>query len=136
MAYAIIETGGKQYRVEPGDTITVEKLSSAEGSAIEFDRVLFVSGDDGVKVGRPTVKDVRVVAEIATQGRADKITVFKYKPKTRYRVKTGHRQSVTRVAIKEIVAVAPTRQGRQAAAVKAKETRNPGTRVRRPSSGA
>jgi large subunit ribosomal protein L21 len=102
MAYAIIETGGKQYRVQPGDLITVEKLVAEEGSTVELDRVLLLSGDDGVQVGQPTIDGAHVVAEVATQGRADKIVVFKYKRKVRYRVKTGHRQSVTQLAIKEI----------------------------------
>ncbi len=102
MAYAIVETGGKQYRVHPGDLITVEKLAAAEGSMVELDHVLLLSGDDGVKVGQPTVDGARVVAEVATQGRADKIVVFKYKRKVRYRVKSGHRQSVTQLTIKEI----------------------------------
>ncbi len=124
MPYAIIETGGKQYRVQPGDLITVEKLTAEAGSTIELDRVLFVSGDDGVKVGQPTVEGARVVAEVTTQGRADKIVVFKYKRKVRYRVKTGHRQSVTQLTIKAIA----TGQRRKAPAR--------ASRARRSTSGA
>jgi len=101
--YAIVETGGKQYRAEPGKTITVEKLPADEGSTIELDRVLMVSDDTTATIGKPTVEGAKVVAEVATQARGDKIIVFKYKPKTRYSVKTGHRQSLTRLAIKEIV---------------------------------
>ena len=101
--YAIIETGGKQYRVQPGKSISVEKIEGAEGSTVELDRVLLVSEDDRVSVGTPTVAGAKVVAEVAEQGRAKKIIVLKYKSKTRYRVKTGHRQSLTKLAIKEIV---------------------------------
>lgn len=135
MTYAIIETGGKQYRVQPGDLITVEKLAAEEGATVEFDRVLLVSGDDGTKVGRPTVEGVRVVAEVATQARADKITVFKYKAKTRYRVKTGHRQSVTQLSIKEIATGPAPRQSRGTSEGTA-QPRTRTTRARRTTSGA
>ena len=105
--YAIIETGGKQYRVKPGDSITVERLPGDEGDAVELDRVLLLCKDGDVTVGAPVVAGARVVADIATQGRAEKIIVFKYKPKTRHHVKTGHRQSVTRLAIREIAVGEP-----------------------------
>ncbi|MBM3939524.1 MAG: 50S ribosomal protein L21 [SAR202 cluster bacterium] len=101
--YAIIHTGGKQYRVSPGDHITVEKLTAEPGSTVEFDHVLAVSGDGGLTVGQPTVAGARVVAEVAQQGKGDKVVVFKYKRKVRYRVKSGHRQQLTELAIKEIV---------------------------------
>jgi large subunit ribosomal protein L21 len=118
MTYAIIETGGKQYRVEPGKTISVEKLAAEEGSTIELDRVLLVSEDSKVSIGQPTVEGAKVVAEVAAQGRGEKIIVLKYKPKVRYAVKQGHRQSLTTLTIKEIVTGgakprAP-RRGRQA----------------------
>ena len=103
MNYAIVQTGGKQYRVKPGDTIAVEKLVADEGSTIELDRVLLVAQDSGVQVGQPTVEGAKVVAEVAAQGRASKIIVFKYKPKVRYQVKRGHRQRLTQLSIKEIV---------------------------------
>jgi large subunit ribosomal protein L21 len=103
MNYAIIKTGGKQYRVAPGDTIAVEKIAAEEGSTVEFDDVLLVAQDSGVQIGQPTVDGAKVVAEVAAQGRSRKIIVFKYKPKVRYRVKRGHRQHVTRLSIKEIV---------------------------------
>ena len=103
MNYAIIKTGGKQYRVAPGDTIAVEKIAADEGSTIELDDVLLVAQDSGVQVGQPTVDGAKVVAEVAAQGRSRKIIVFKYKPKVRYRIKRGHRQHVTRLSIKEIV---------------------------------
>ncbi len=101
--YAIIETGGKQYRVQPGKSISVEKIEGETGSTVELDRVLLVSEDDRVSIGTPTVAGAKVVAEVAEQGRGKKIIVLKYKSKTRYRGKTGHRQSLTKLAIKEIV---------------------------------
>ena len=103
MDYAIVETGGKQYRVKPGDAVTVEKLSGEEGARVELDRVLLVSRGAQVTVGQPTVEGAKVVAEVAEQGRAEKVTVLKYKPKVRYHVKSGHRQQVTRLAVKQIV---------------------------------
>lgn len=104
MDYAIVETGGKQYRVQEGDSITVEKLPGEEGDSVELDNVLLVSKGARVTVGQPRVDGAKVVAEVAQQGKAGKIVVFKYKPKTRYNVKSGHRQPVTRLAIKRIVA--------------------------------
>ena len=101
-AYAIIETGGKQYRVAVGDTLSVEKLSVEPGSDITFDRVLMVGGDGSAKVGTPLVDGATVQAQVAQQYRGPKIVVFKYKPKKRYRRRTGHRQSLTRVAITAI----------------------------------
>ena len=102
MTYAIIETGGKQYRVHPGQTIDVELLSADPGSTVELDRVLMIGGDK-VVVGTPTVADARVVADVVEHGRGEKIVVFKYKPKNRYQRKTGHRQSYTRLAIRDVV---------------------------------
>jgi len=101
--YAIVETGGKQYRAEPGKSITVEKLAGDEGSTIELDRVLMVSDDTTTTIGKPTIEGAKVVAEVATQARGDKLIIFKYKRKIRYSVKTGHRQSLTMLSIKEIV---------------------------------
>jgi large subunit ribosomal protein L21 len=100
--YAIIRTGGHQYRVEPGDTIEVEKLDGEPGSQVELGEVLMVSNDDGVQVGTPLVKGAKVIATVLRQGRGKKLVVFKFKPKKRYRRKTGHRQSITMLAIKEI----------------------------------
>jgi large subunit ribosomal protein L21 len=101
-SYAIIETGGKQYRVAVGDTLSVEKLSVEPGSGITFDRVLMVGGDGSARVGTPLVTGATVQAEVAEQYRGPKIVVFRYKPKKRYRRRTGHRQSLTRVAITAI----------------------------------
>ncbi len=117
MNYAIIETGGKQYRVQPGDSITVEKITAEEGSSIELDRVLLVAQDSGVTVGQPTVDGAKVIAEVARQARGNKVIVFKYKPKVRYQIKNGHRQSLTKLTIKEIVSgsgATPRRGRRQA----------------------
>ena len=118
MTYAIVETGGKQYRVEPGKTITVEKIVADEGSTVELDRVLLVSDGSSTTVGTPTVEGAKVVAEVEQQGKGDKVIVFKYKPKVRYSVKNGHRQPLTKLAIKDIVtggaAAAPRRRRRAA----------------------
>ena len=103
--YAIIETGAKQYRVSPGDTIDVERLPVGEGSTIELDKVLLVADGDKLTVGTPTVKGAKVVAEVLGEGKGKKIIVFKYKPKVHYRRRTGHRQIHTRLAIKEILCV-------------------------------
>jgi large subunit ribosomal protein L21 len=101
--YAIIETGGKQYRVSPGQTIDVERLDLAEGSTVELDRVLLIADGDEVKVGAPIVEGAKVVATSQGEGKGKKIIVFKYKPKVRYRKKTGHRQLYTRLVIDKIV---------------------------------
>ena len=121
-AYAIVETGGKQYRVEPGQAIVVEKLNGEEGSTIELERVLLVSDDSSTTIGTPLVDGAKVVAEVEKQAKGDKIIVFKYKPKVRYSVKNGHRQQLTKLAIKEIVT-----GGQKAAATK----KAPATRRRR-----
>ncbi len=103
MTYAILESGGKQYKVSPGNVIEVEQLAVEQGSTIELDRVLLVADDSGVTVGRPTVADARVRATVVAQDKAEKVIVFKYKPKVRYRRKIGHRQPHTRLVIDEIV---------------------------------
>jgi large subunit ribosomal protein L21 len=103
MPFAVIKTGGKQHRVEPGQTIEVEKLPIEEGQTVELNEVLLVSDDNGVQHGRPLVPGAKVVGRVVKQGRGKKIIVFKYKPKVRYRRTIGHRQSVTRIAIEEII---------------------------------
>lgn len=103
-SFAVVETGGKQYRVAPGDTIDVELLPSGEGEQISLDRVLLLGGDEGVTVGTPTVAGASVKAEVVKHDRAKKIIVFKYKNKVRSRRKTGHRQAFTRLHIQEITA--------------------------------
>ena len=99
--YAIIETGGKQIRVEEGQEIYVEKLNGEQGGTVTFDKVLFVGGET-VKVGSPVVEGASVTAKVEKQGRAKKITVFKYKAKKNYRKKQGHRQPYTKVTIEKI----------------------------------
>ena len=101
--YAIIETGGKQYKVTPGQTIDVERLDVAEGDTIDLNRVLLIAEGDKVTVGTPTIDGAKVVATSQGDGKGKKIIVFKYKPKVRYRKKTGHRQFYTRLAIDKIV---------------------------------
>jgi large subunit ribosomal protein L21 len=101
--YAIVQTGGKQYKVSSGETIDVAHLHVAEGSAIELDQVLMVADGERVRVGTPTVEGAKVIAEVIGDGKGKKIIVFKYKPKVRYRRMKGHRQLYTRLAIKEIV---------------------------------
>lgn len=101
--YAIIETGGKQYRVKPGETIDVERLETAEtGQTVELDRVLLINDDKKITVGTPTVAGARVVATSHGEHKGKKVIVFKYKPKRRYSSKKGHRQIYTRLTIDEI----------------------------------
>lgn len=101
--YAVVETGGKQYKVTVGQTIEVEKLPAAVGDKVELDKVLMVSMDDGVKVGDPHVKGAKVQATVSMQDAYRKVVIFKYKNKTGYRRKTGHRQQFTRLRIDEII---------------------------------
>jgi large subunit ribosomal protein L21 len=102
MPFAVVQTGGKQYRVEPGQTIEVEKLPIEEGQTVELTEVLLVSDENGVHHGKPLVEGAKVVGRVVKQGRGPKIIVFKYKPKVRYRRKKGHRQSITRIAVESI----------------------------------
>jgi large subunit ribosomal protein L21 len=97
--YAIIETGGKQYRVKEGDRLTIERLTDDAGSDITFDRVLLVGGDGATRIGTPVVDGASVTARIDDHGRGEKIVVFKFKAKKRYRRRTGHRQAQTYVTI-------------------------------------
>ncbi|GAP64449.1 MAG: 50S ribosomal protein L21 [Ardenticatenia bacterium] len=101
--YAVIETGGKQYRVEEGATITVERLPVAEGEQVTFDRVLFVGGDEA-KVGTPVVEGAKVIGTVLEHTKDKKKIIFRYRRKQRYRVKRGHRQPITRVKIESIEA--------------------------------
>lgn len=102
--YAIVETGGKQYRVAEGDRIRVERLKAEPNSQIYLDRVLLVSKDGETKIGSPTVEGARVVATVEGHDRHKKILVFKYKPKKRYRRRIGHRQPYTSLRIDKIEA--------------------------------
>lgn len=101
--YAIVQTGGKQYKVSPGDVIRVEKLDAAEGQSTELSNVLAVTKDDGqVVVGTPFVEGAKVLVTVLNHGKADKILVFKYKSKANYRRRHGHRQPFTRVKVEQI----------------------------------
>ncbi|WP_213975452.1 50S ribosomal protein L21 [Tepidanaerobacter acetatoxydans] len=100
--YAVIETGGKQYRVSEGDIIQVEKLPADVGESIEIDKVMALSADNGLKVGKPWLENAKVTAKVLRQGKSDKIIVFKYKPKKNYRKRQGHRQPFTEIQIEKI----------------------------------
>ena len=102
--YAIIETGGKQYRVEQNSAIFVEKLPFQEGEEVTFDKVLLLNQNGAVKVGNPFVEGAIVSGKVVTQGKDKKIVVFKYKPKKNYKRKMGHRQPFTKVLIESIQA--------------------------------
>lgn len=102
--YAIIQTGGKQYRVAPGDVLRVERLEGERGDAVQLDQVLLVTDDGGeIRVGTPLVENASVKGEIVRQGKAKKILVFKKKRRKNYRRRQGHRQLFTAVQIKEII---------------------------------
>ena len=100
--YAVIKTGGKQYRVTEGQRLRVEKLAGDPGKDITFSEVLFIGGDAGHKIGQPLVGGASVSAKIATHDRGDKITIFKFRRRKNYRRKTGHRQPFTDVVITSI----------------------------------
>ena len=100
--FAIIETGGKQFRVTPGDMIRTEKLQASVGQEVEFHQVLAIQGEEGVQVGQPYVRGARVVAKVIRQGRGPKIRVFKRKRRKGYRKTIGHRQDYTGLRIQEI----------------------------------
>ncbi len=102
--YAIVESGGRQYRAEEGHSFSVEKLPYEVGEQIELENVLLLANGDDVKVGQPTVAGASVKATVVEQYRGEKIFVWKYKPKKRYRRRQGHRQYYTRLRIDEIVA--------------------------------
>ncbi len=102
MAYAIISTGGKQYRAEPGSQLTIERLPSDAGTQISFDQVLLVRDDSGVTVGEPLVGNAHVLATIVQQTRDKKVLIHKHKKRKKYRVTRGHRQYITRVHIDSI----------------------------------
>ena len=100
--YAVIETGGKQYRVEEGDILFIEKLEVEPDSVVEFDRVMVVGKDDGAVIGAPTVAGAKVVAKAMKNGKGKKITVFTYRSKKGSKRKMGHRQPYTKVQIQSI----------------------------------
>ncbi|MBP8743414.1 MAG: 50S ribosomal protein L21 [Acidaminococcaceae bacterium] len=100
--YAIIQTGGKQYRVSEGDVVSIEKLTAAEGEEVVFDQVLTVVSDSDIKIGKPVVEGAKVTAKVVEHGKGKKILVFKYKAKSNYRKRQGHRQPYTKVEISKI----------------------------------
>ncbi len=100
--YAVIRTGGKQYRVSPGDILEVERLAGEVGDSVVLDDVLLVAGEDGVEIGQPNVAGASVTARITGQHRGEKILVFRYRPKKRVRVRRGHRQYLTRLQVHKI----------------------------------
>lgn len=102
--YAIIETGGKQYKVQQGDVLFIEKLNAGEGDAVTFDRVLAVSKDGSLTLGAPLVEGAKVSAKVEKHVKGEKIIVYKYKAKKNYRRKQGHRQPYTKVVIESIQA--------------------------------
>jgi large subunit ribosomal protein L21 len=103
-AYAVVATGGKQYRVKVGDKISVERLAAEAGSDITFDQVLLLGGNGETKIGTPVVDGASVTARVDEHDRGEKIIVFKFKAKKRYRRRTGHRQELTRLTITGISA--------------------------------
>jgi large subunit ribosomal protein L21 len=102
--YAVIKTGGKQYRVAQGDEIRVEKLSGAEGDSVVFDQVLLTSDGENVEIGKPYLENARVVGRLKRHGKDKKILVFKYKKRKGYRMTRGHRQDFSLVSIENIEA--------------------------------
>jgi len=101
--YAIIEIGGKQYKVAPKQTIEVERLDVPEGGTVELDKVLFIGGDKGTLVGNPIIKGAKVVATSLGEAKGGKVIVFRYKSKVRHRSKRGHRQTHTKILVNEII---------------------------------
>lgn len=102
MRYAIIQSGGKQYKAVEGETLEVDRLDLEDGKKLDIGEVLMAVDGDTILVGKPMVADAKVAVTVVSQDKGDKITVFKYKPKIRYRVKTGHRQKLTRLLIESI----------------------------------
>ncbi|MDR1961194.1 MAG: 50S ribosomal protein L21 [Gracilibacteraceae bacterium] len=100
--YAVLTTGGKQYRVSPGDTLNVEKLAADADAAVELTEVLLVSNDSGLHIGTPLVPGAKVLAKVLAHGKGKKIIAFRYKPKKHVRVKRGHRQLYTKIQIEDI----------------------------------
>ena len=101
--YAVVATGGKQYKVSTGDRFKVEKLSGEVGESIELDDVLLIADGDNVQVGRPRVEKAKIVAEILEHGRGEKVIAFKRERRKSYRRKVGHRQEYTELEVKEII---------------------------------
>ena len=122
--YAVVQTGGKQYRVSEGDVISVEKLNVEEGSTISLNDVLVIGSEDGIQVGKPFIEGAAVEAKVLENGKGKKVVIFKYKAKKDYRKKQGHRQPYTKLEIKSIAAsgaekkAAPAKEEKPEAPVK------------------
>ena len=114
--YAIIETGGKQYRVAEGDVLTVEKLAVEDGAQVELDKVLLLSKDGDVQVGAPYIEGTKVFGEVVESGKGKKVIIFKYKAKKDYRKKQGHRQPYTMIKITSLDGKAPAKVAKAAEA--------------------
>lgn len=108
--YAVVDNGGKQYRVEAGATLVIDRLDAEAGASVTFDRVLLIGDEDGVTVGTPTVAGASVHATVVEHGRGPKIIVFRFRPKAHYRRKTGHRSELTRIRIDEIATASAGRK--------------------------
>ena len=131
VTYAIVESGGKQYNVELGDTIRVEYIERDSGDKVEIEDVLMLSEDGKLQIGSPVVAGAKVTAEVVGQGKAKKVTVFKYKAKTRYRRKNGHRQFYTDLLITDISAAKKTEPAAKKTEPVAKKT-DPATKKTKP----
>ena len=129
--YAVVTSGGKQYKVEEGETLKVEKIPGDVGSSVKFDRVLMIADGDTVSIGQPVLDDALVEGHIVEQGKSKKIIVFKYKRRKRYRRKHGHRQQYTAVKIDSIQAKAETEAKKPAAEVEAKKSEAPKAEVKK-----
>lgn len=101
--YAVVEIGGKQYKVAPKQTIEVERLGVPEGDTVELDKVLFIGGDGDTLVGNPIIKGAKVVATSLGEAKGEKVIAFRYKSKVRYRRKKGHRQTYSKILVNEII---------------------------------
>lgn len=100
--YAVIKTGGKQYKVAEGEILKIEKLEGNAGDKLTLDEVLMIKDDSGTRIGTPTVPDARVTVEVIEQGREKKVVVYKYKKRKNYRRKQGHRQAFTKIKVEKI----------------------------------
>ena len=127
--YAVIKTGGKQYRVKPDDVLEIERLPGEAGDMLQFDQVLMVSGDGGLEIGTPVIADALVAAELVEQTRGDKIKIFKKKRRKHYRRTMGHRQDLSQIRITEILTggAKPTKlaAAKKKAPAKAEKTAKP-----------
>ena len=127
--YAVIQTGGRQYRVEPGDVLDVEKISVETGEQVELNDILLINENDEILLGSPNIQGASVLAVVKSQHRGPKIIIFKYKNKTHYRRKNGHRQDYTRLEIQEIRSGVTTKKRATRASASAEKTPSKRTRA-------